>query len=230
MSFFGIVDTFSSGTFTGWIYNSLVAQQTLAVRINDLKVREVEANVLRPDVKAAGVAPEECGFAFQLDLQDLPADGCTLSLVDSTTNTPLENGIFTLLDGILTPGLADGTTEVARLSLLSIKQYLKAQEEKFGEQTTTLVAKELLKAIEHLPTNTFVALSYLLILGRIPDPAGFQNSLTNGRFEGHARYQFVLEMMRSEEFRKKRTPNLVLADLQGNDFSRLSSNGLTIKT
>lgn len=218
MSFFGIVDTFSSGTFTGWIYNSLVTKQTLAVRINNLKVREVEANVLRPDVKAAGVAPEECGFAFQLDLQDLPADGCTLSLVDATTNTPLENGIFKLLDGILTPGLADATIEVARPSL-SIKQYLKAQEEKFGEQTTALVAKELLKAIEHLPTNTFVALSYLLILGRIPDPAGFQNSLTNGRFEGHARYQFVLEMMRSEEFRKKRTPNLVLADLNGSDFS-----------
>lgn len=221
MSFFGIVDTFSSGIFTGWIYNSLVEKQALAVRINDFKIREVEANVLRPDVKAAGLAPEQCGFAFQLDLRELPAGESTLSLVDSASNIPLENGIFMLLDGILTPSAADVTTEAARPSL-SIKQYLKAQEDQFGDQSTALVAKELLKAIEHLPTNTFVALSYLLVLGRIPDPVGFQNSLINGRFEGHARYQFVLEMMRSEEFKKKRTPNLVLADLHGSDFSLLT--------
>ncbi|MEB2869658.1 hypothetical protein [Pseudomonas rhizosphaerae] len=221
MSFFGIVDTFSSGTFTGWSYNSSVIKQTLTVKINDLKVREIEANILRPDVKAAGVAPEQCGFAFQLNIQDLPADGCILSLVDSTSGIQLENGIFTLLDGILTPGFPDNTAEVIRPSL-SIKQYLKAQEDKFGDQTTALVAKDLLKAIEHLPINTFVALSYLLVLGRIPDPVGFQNSLSNGRFEGNAKFQFVLEMMRSEEFKKKRTPTLVLADLQGCNFSRLS--------
>lgn len=221
MSFFGIVDTFSSGTFTGWAYNRLAKKQTLIVKINDLKVREVEANLLRPDVKAAGLAPEQCGFAFQLDIQDLPTDGCTLSLVDSTSNILLENGIFTLLDGVLTPGSPDTTSDVIRPSL-SIKQYLRAQDDKFGDQTTASVAKDLLKAIEHLPTTTFVALSYLLVLGRIPDPVGFQNSLSNGRFEGHARYQFVLEMMRSEEFKKKRTPNLVLADLQGCDFSLLA--------
>lgn len=223
MSFFGIVDTFDSGTFTGWSYNSSVNKQVLVVRINDLKVREIEANLPRPDVQAAGVGPEQCGFAFQLDLSDLPAGECTLSIVDFASNILLENGLFTLLDGMLIPDSTKTITVQARPSL-SIGQYLKVQEEKIGDQSAALVAKEILSAIEHLPTNTFVALSYLLVLGRIPDPAGFQNSLKNGRFDVHARFQFVLDMMQSEEFKKKRTSSLVLADVHGTDFSLLSQH------
>lgn len=226
MSFFGIVDTFSSGTFTGWSYNSSVEKQNVAVKINDLKVREIEANLSRPDVLAAGAAPERCGFAFQLDLQDLPDGECAISLVDLTTNTLLENGLFTLAEGILTPSTAAQNTSDVRPSL-TIRQYLKAQEEKAGDQGVALVAKEVLQSIDHLPANTFVALSYLLVLGRIPDPEGFLNSLKNGRFEGHARYQFILDMMRSEEFRKKRTPSLVLADIHGTDFSSLDQKNIT---
>lgn len=223
MSFFGIVDTFSSGLFTGWIYNNQLTKQILSVKINELKIREIEANLSRPDVQAAGLAPEQCGFSFQLHLNDLPKSQCTLSLTDLASGILLENGVFTLLDGVLTPGVASKTDDKV-LSSLSIRQYLKAQEDEPGDQNIALVAKEILKSIEHLPDNTFIALSYLLVLGRIPDPEGFLNSLRNGQFEGSARYQFVSDMMRSEEFKRKRTPNLVLADLHGTDFSIFEQN------
>jgi len=223
MSFFGIVDTFSSGLFTGWIYNSQLTKQTLLVKINSLTIREIEANLSRPDVQASGLAPEQCGFSFQLDLSDLPRSNCTLSLSDVGSGNLLENGVFTLLDGILTPGAA---SEVAGWTVpsLSVKQYLKAQEDEVGDQNVAFVAKKVLDSIEHLSDNTFIALSYLLVLGRIPDPEGFLNSLRNGRLAGNAKYEFVFDMMRSEEFRRKRTPSLVLADLHGNDFSLFEHN------
>lgn len=216
LDFIGFVDTYEKGAISGWKYSPTPDNKSILLRINQTIVKEVAAKNARPDVSTVGIPDALCGFNFNIKLTDLPSEGCTISILDKHSKLPLQNGIFSFKDGILdliTPGESPLHKNIA------INTYLMTQEIGGNEGDPMAVVQEILPKLRNLPKNTFVAMAYLLILGRIPDPDGFRTSLQSILVTDEHKKMFLYRVMGSVEFKKKRSFSAVRNDLSGIKFT-----------
>lgn len=207
----GFVDTYENGHFSGWYYsNHDDYQREILLKINSHEIKRVQTNVERIDVaEQLGITQTSCGFNFVLDLVNLPTDGCTISFHDPLYGKQLNNGVFQYQSGKL---LRTESTQTYRTQL-EIKSYINILQ---AAQSGISSASFIKLACDKLRTQTdasFVALSYMLILGRTPDPIGFLNSLHPDLSTDAGRKAFITTMINSGEFNSKRSISLALADL-----------------
>lgn len=210
----GFVDTFENGFFTGWTYNNNNVDLSINVKINGCMVKTIPSNENRPDVKAAGIAEANCGFSFSLRKEDLPKDGCSISLHEGVFDTVLANGSIRYSDGEF---IADANQE-AHLDKLAISTYLGVYDSVGANQNISGLVKLSMEMLANLPPNSLVAMAYLLILGRIPDPIGFQGSLQNKLNSEVEKRAFLTTMISSAEFAAKRSIAAATLDLKKSRF------------
>lgn len=206
----GFVDTFENGHFTGWTYTNQKANQEITLKINSYFIRSIRADVTRQDVKNAGIDAEHCGFDFNIDLDDLPEDGCFISLHESVFDKPLENGTFRYQKGTLTQhATADESRE-----LVPVKTYISVYESASTSLSHLTLLDLAISVLSDAPLSTFIAMSYLLILGRTPDPDGFHNYLQHQLSSNSEKRKFLLNMIDSAEFKTKRSIASATTDLE----------------
>lgn len=205
----GFVDTFLNGHFTGWTYSKQSVEQHINLKINGSFLRKVLSNRNRPDVKAAGIEESQCGFNFTLRLSDLPSDGCVISLHEPILDTVLGGGRFLYKDGEIAP--YEGENFAPRP--LPIKTYLSIYDSTSSTEDTGDLLDASMNALAKAPPATLVAMAYLLILGRNPDPDGFKGSRKFQLFSDLEKRAFLSSMINSAEFATKRTVVSAKADL-----------------
>lgn len=206
---FGFVDTFEKGHFSGWCYTNTRLQQQILLKVNGQPIRTINANMYRDDVKSIGVPVAKCGFDLSIDLKDLPTDGCDISFHEPVFGEPLENGIFHCHAGTIARGSEGGQ----KTSLLGIQSYVKLFQSTDSAMTIMSFIELALKKLSTAPDSIFAAMSYLLILGRTPDPDGFHNSLQTDLSSNANRHAFLLNMVSSVEFTNKRSVAAAMIDL-----------------
>lgn len=206
----GFVDTFENGNFSGWCYNNQHTEKTVILKINAHTVATIQTTIIRDDVtQQLKVEPTECGFNFTLHLHQLPSDGCTISFHEPVNEKILHNGLFTYEQGQLRKGAVD-TSPSSKLSINAYIDILSAVKSDFS--ATTFI-KFAIDKLRFATPETFVALSYILILGRTPDPDGFLNSLKADLSDDNNRRDFLHTMVSSHEFKQKRTFTNAMRDL-----------------
>lgn len=206
----GFVDSFENGNFSGWCYNNQGTQNTVILKINSSYVTTIQTTVLRSDVaEQLGVNPIECGFNFTFNIHDLPTEGCSVSFHEPINQAPLNNGFFKYERG----QLAQTDNHEPTNSKISIDAYLKILNAVKSDISPANFVSFALNKLRSTTTENFVALSYILILGRTPDPDGFSNSLHADLVNENGRRNFLATMVGSEEFRSKRTISNAMRDL-----------------
>lgn len=206
----GFVDTYENGHFTGWTYTNSRSEQRIIFKLNGHLITEILANAPRPDVKAAGIEQANCGFNFKLDLRDLPKDGCFISMHESVFGGVLGNGSFVCRDGLITPQ-STMDFEPARIP---VSTYVSIYDAAGASQDSTALVELCMEVLGRLPTNTLMAMSYLLLLGRIPDPEGFRGSLRHKVTSDVEKRHFLSNVISSAEFVAKRSVAAATADLK----------------
>lgn len=206
---FGFVDTHELGHFTGWCYTNSHEDQHVILKVNNQTIRPVRANVTRPDVKQIGVPNAQCGFDLNICSFELSPTGCIISFHDPVFGNLLENGKFYCHSGSVSKYSDSDHVD----DMLSIKSYVKIFQTTESAMSTESFLNFALKKLRPTSPQTFVAMSYLLILGRTPDPEGFSSSLKSNLISDASRYDFLLSMINSVEFEKKRSIASATVDL-----------------
>jgi hypothetical protein len=206
----GFVDTYENGHFTGWTYTNSRAEQKIIFKLNGHVITEVMANALRPDVKAAGIEQGNCGFNFKLNLEDLPKDGCFISMHESVFGELLGNGTFVCRNGIITPQTAMDFDP----GLIPVSSYVSIYDAAGASQDSAALVDLCMEVLGRLPPNTLMAMSYLLLLGRIPDPEGFRGSLRHKVSSDLEKRHFLSNVIGSAEFVAKRSVAAATADVK----------------
>ena len=205
----GFVDTYENGHFTGWTYTNIRDTQAVSLNINTHLIKTVLADLPRPDVKAAGLVVERCGFDFTIDLESLPADGCIISIQEPVFNKPLDKGTYRYSEGKLTLH----TGGEINTDTISVNSYIKVTEAASACLTPLALLELAMSVLGKAPLSTFIAMSYFLILGRTPDPEGFHNSLRLDLSSTGSKNNFMLDMISSGEFQQKRSVAAAIHDL-----------------
>ncbi|WP_286953237.1 MULTISPECIES: DUF4214 domain-containing protein [unclassified Pseudomonas] len=207
----GFVDTYENGHFSGWYYsNRKDYRSEIELKINTHAIKTIKTNVHREDVaKQLGVDQASCGFNFVLDLANLPSDGCTISFHEPASGKPLNNGFFKYDSGKIMR-----VESIQKCpTMLGIKAYVEILQSAQSDMSAASFVKFACIKLRPYPDTSFVALSYMLILGRTPDPIGFLNSLHPDLSTDAGRNSFILTMVSSAEFKTKRTLSTAVADL-----------------
>lgn len=207
---FGFVDTYENGHFTGWCFTNTRPEQQVILKINGTPIRTINATMIREDVKNIGVPQPRCGFDFTINLQDLPANGCTLSFHETVFDNKLENGVFYCQSGTIKP-----SSNIESLGPpLGIRSYISLFQTTDSAISSSSFLDFAMDALESTSTSSFVAMCYLLVLGRTPDPVGFFNSLRPDLATDSGRREFLNKMVSSMEFKSKRSISTATLDLK----------------
>ncbi|MBF8805685.1 DUF4214 domain-containing protein [Pseudomonas asiatica] len=206
----GFVDTFENGHFSGWCYTTSLEQQEVTLKINSHTIKKLHTNIIREDVsQQLKIEPTACGFNFSIKLDDLPTEGCTISFHEPTGEKLLNNGLFTYEHGKIIKG---GPSKPHTLPL-GIRAYTNILNSAKSDISTPSFIDVAIAKLRFASNSTFVALSYILILGRTPDPDGFLNSLRADLSSDASRRGFLANMVSSAEFQSKRTIAGAIRDL-----------------
>lgn len=207
----GVVDTFAKGHFTGWTYTSKDTPLSVGLYVNANLIKIIPADVLRPDVKAAGIKIERCGFDFKIDLDSLPSEGCSIELHEMVFDKPIENGRFEYALGLLTTVSKD--KEPSAPQPIDVRTYVSLSSTTSANSSPQALVDMAIDVFRDMPNTTFVAMSYILVLGRTPDPDGFQGSMKANLVSEFGKREFLLNMINSDEFKNKRTISSAMNDV-----------------
>lgn len=196
----GFVDNYADGDISGWSYSAGVTEQKVLLKINGELARIIKAEKYRPDVAAAGVASDKCGFSFSVNLKNLSEGEYLLTLQDAHTEALLKNGILIASSGKLS--LCQDFSTV-NLSTLRVGEYVSTMEICNSQVEEKEFSELFWKKTSNLSTNSFIAMCYLVILGRVPDPQGFSDKIRNLGGSVEYKKNLILNMLRTEEFEKK---------------------------
>lgn len=209
-TFIGFVDTFENGNFSGWCYDTKRKEQETLLKINSKLVATIPATIIRTDVaQQLNIPPIACGFNFTLHINKLPSEGCVISFHESTHHELLNNGTFTYENGKLVKGAIKPWCGHP----LSISTYVDIVNSVKSDLSTEDFVNFSVNKLKFASPANFVALSYILILGRTPDPDGFLNSLHTDLNTDISRQDFLSKMVNSVEFKEKRTVSSAMRDL-----------------
>lgn len=209
-TFIGFVDTFENGNFSGWCYDTEKKEQEIVLKINSNLVATIPATVIRTDVaQQLKIPPVACGFNFTLQIDKLPPEGCVISFHESTHHKILNNGTFTYEHG----RLATGAIKPSYGHPLPISTYVDIVNSVKSDLSAENFVNFAVNKLKFASPANFVALSYILILGRTPDPDGFLNSLHTDLNTDSSRRDFLSKMVSSIEFNEKRTISNAMRDL-----------------
>ncbi|WP_349571875.1 hypothetical protein [Azotobacter salinestris] len=206
----GIIDTYKDGYISGWSYNPEASEQAVLIKINSTPIKTIPINKRRPDVVAKGLAPENCGFEFQIKLETLPSKECIISINDPLTGTPLINGELLWSQEGLQPLKEQNSI---KKEPLSVAVYIKTQELNKKDITPESLSEEFCKRLSGFPKSTFAAMAYLTILGRIPDPDGFNGKLLSMPSTENEKRKIINEMLATQEFQSNRSHDSANADI-----------------
>jgi len=206
----GFVDKYENLHISGWSYNPKTSKQTILITIDSTPIKKIASTKLRPDVAAAGFAPEQCGFEFSINLESLPKRDCIISISDPLTGNPLSNGTLLFSNG----ELVLATQKNQGRPKLTLSEYISAQQIERNLTTPNDIVNEFFNKLSEAPKGTFIAMAYLTILGRTPDQDGFSNKIKYLENSLTAKKNLIKDMINSTEFKSKRTLEAAFLDIQ----------------
>lgn len=200
----GFVDTYENGEISGWSYTSGIAQQKILVKVNGELVRTIEANKKRSDVASAGFAPEVCGFVFTIDVDAVFEGEYIVTLQDAYTGSLLKNGILKMSAGQV---MLCNDLSTVKIKELSVREYISIADMSNSRIEECEFVDLFIDKLSNFPLNKFVAMCYLVILGRVPDPQGFGDKMRHMNNSVTSKKSLVIDMLSTEEFKKSSSMN-----------------------
>lgn len=205
----GYVDSISRSGIRGWV-GSKAGSPELHIVVDGCLAATAKCDLMRRDVANAGLSHAACGFDLQWRAEVLGARLTRVSIVSRDGKNLLDSDTYLWLGdevavaGSSTPErlpagrLADFAATVRHADLA--QRLMRRLQGQFGA----------------LGARPFVVAVYSVVLGRYPDPRGYEHYVNRMDAGDLTHLEFISDVLDSEE--AKRSPRLSLSILQGSTW------------